>query len=960
MNQFKIPAKAAGLLACAVLSVALASPAIAASDESDQPEVVVVTGSRLPQTEFTSPDPIQVLTSEDALAQGLPDTASLLRTSTVAAGSFQQTIGLTNFGLPLDGQGAQTVSLRGLDAQRTLVILNGRRAGPAGIGGSVAAFDLSVLPSSLIDRVEILKDGASSIYGSDAIAGVVNIITKKRFEGGTIEVFGTQPFESGGEQYRVSGSYGWVFDKGYFNISGEYFRQNMLHTGDRSYLSCSADVLTNVATGLSADVIDPMTHKPKCFEFPVPWGAAIVPGIGQLQYDPTDAYGPYTASAANPYYGLGWRKVNIAQDIGSLAPARFKNPIQDGRSAIQQSDVYTAFLQGGYDFSQDVQAYGELLFNHRVAASRWVIRLLPVIAATQASNPFGTTARPNLELEQNAKSTVDYVRAVGGLKGKFHGIMEGWNWDLWTEASFSRGEYNALGINNNSVLYSDGNLANGECGGAVTETPISHLPCTPIDWFSATKMSTPRTPFTAAEAAFLFQRAIDKTSYDQVVVEGSVTGSLFTLPAGDVGAAFGFQYRHDSIDDEPPPSAQVFNLVYGNGTATKGSDTATELFGELGIPILAEDSLIGSVDASVSGRFVDYKSSGSNTTYKVGLNWQPFPWLRLRATDGTSFRAPALFEQYQGYAALYYPQYIGYDPCINWQLSPSPTIQANCAADGVPPGLGYFGPNALEVRGGSSGLKPETSEAMTIGFVLTPEFANFNLAVDYFEITVKNELSYYNSNQVGLCYASPNFPTDPLCSLFTRDPVTHYVDYIDDHYVNISIQHERGIDVSAQYQNDFNWFRFTASGNLTYKLQDDRILFAGGPTTDRLNRIGYPAFVANSSFTFERGDWAFTWTVDFYGHASDVEDTTTVTSTHSHTAPGTTVMLKDYTEATWYHTATLRWTLKDWVIRAGIQNLFDEHPPAVSSNQIYRRGISALPNYDLIGRRAFVDVTVKF
>ena len=183
------------------------------AEEASTVEDVVVTGSRIRRNEFTSSAPIQVITSEQSTLEGLVDTTQILQESSVASGSFQTNNQLTGF-VTTGGPGANSISLRGLGASRTLVLLNGRRVGPAGVQGTVGPVDLNVIPSSIIERVEILKDGASSIYGSDAVAGVINIITKSNLDGAVLDVYANQPFQQGGAQYRLSGAWGRTFEIG--------------------------------------------------------------------------------------------------------------------------------------------------------------------------------------------------------------------------------------------------------------------------------------------------------------------------------------------------------------------------------------------------------------------------------------------------------------------------------------------------------------------------------------------------------------------------------------------------------------------------------------------------------------------------------------------------------------------------------------------------------------------------
>ena len=226
-------------------------------------ESVVVVGSRIRHDTYSSPNPVDIVVPEAAAAQGIGSVSRLLQAGTVAAGSPQVTSASSTAFVEAGGTGAETLSLRGLGANRTLVLLNGRRAGPAGTRGEVSAFDFNVMPLSVVERVEILKDGASSIYGSDAVAGVVNIITRKG-DGGTAEAFIGVPDQSGGEESRFNASWGKDFDRGNFRITGDYHRESELQQGDRDYFNCAEQYIFDPVSGKRADVIDPRTAKPAC------------------------------------------------------------------------------------------------------------------------------------------------------------------------------------------------------------------------------------------------------------------------------------------------------------------------------------------------------------------------------------------------------------------------------------------------------------------------------------------------------------------------------------------------------------------------------------------------------------------------------------------------------------------------------------------------------------------------
>src|SRR3954452_1688650 len=250
-----------------------ANPAVGSSgaetSATDDRNQIVVTGTRIKQPEFTSADPVARIDPELAQREGKLSLASTLQSSPIAAGSTQITQALSANFVTNGGPGSETIDLRGLGANRTLVLLNGRRAGPAGTRGGVSSFDLNVLPQSIVKQIDILKTGASSIYGSDAVAGVVNLITKTDFNGIQLDGFTNVPTRSGGEQFSVSALWGKTFNRGHIMVAADYFKQRELKRGDRKYLDCSEAYVFKHNGGGRADVIDPRTGKYHCEDLPV-------------------------------------------------------------------------------------------------------------------------------------------------------------------------------------------------------------------------------------------------------------------------------------------------------------------------------------------------------------------------------------------------------------------------------------------------------------------------------------------------------------------------------------------------------------------------------------------------------------------------------------------------------------------------------------------------------------------
>ena len=311
----KTPVAAAISTALAAGSVAVPQVALGQDTEAVEIEEVVVTGSRIKKDAFTTTAPMDIVDIESASVQGIANVGDLLQRNTLAAGSAQVTAAIATEFVVDGGLGASTVSLRGLGANRTLTLINGRRAGPAGVRGSVSAFDLNVLPISTIERVEILKDGASSIYGSDAVAGVVNIITKKE-SGGTIDGFYSAPTDGGGEESRLSVSWGLAGDRGNFRLTADYNLREELRRGKRDYFTCGNQYIFDLDSGERADIIDPRTGERWCED--LTWGHVWL-------YDYAEG-GSGSTNVPNPFAGSLLSQFDYDNDLGQYIPGYQTDP----------------------------------------------------------------------------------------------------------------------------------------------------------------------------------------------------------------------------------------------------------------------------------------------------------------------------------------------------------------------------------------------------------------------------------------------------------------------------------------------------------------------------------------------------------------------------------------------------------------------------------------------------------
>jgi iron complex outermembrane receptor protein len=1012
---------------------------------------IVVTGSRIRTSPYTSPDPITVINPDLELKTGANSTAELLQENPVAAGSFQITdiISAGNF-VNNGGPGVETLSLRGLGATRTLVLVNGRRAGPAGVRGSIDGFDLNVLPSTIIQSVDILKTGASSIYGSDAIAGVVNIHTKTATDGLVVRGFSSVPFQSGGGSWDLSGAFGKEFSRGHFLVAVDFTHRDRLKRGDRDFLNCGNENLFD-SQGLRHDVVDPRTGKPICIGAiqnmlllsNIGFGLPTTPNgnpFSVVQFnnpgDNLDQFlppinDPRVGFSAPGFFGLptGCATVNPATGRRrATTPADFalcntavglENQFSETNSNADVSpklNRYTIWADASYELTNNIEAYGEFLYNRRktdfVGARQlfffqfphndFGVGLVPAFcdpsvnncSPTDTGDPFNNISgvvlfRPVIEVPTGNSTDVKYTRGVGGLRGDFGSnfLAGNWHYDAFVQYSHSDGDLT------NQVIFQDAvdsqEFRSHSCVGTVTR--IRHVPCMDIDWTSPRVLAG---NFTPAEKAFLFGTDTGNTIYNQLTGEASVSGDVARLPAGPVGIALGATARRDSIDAEPGPIEAAHNL-FGQSSSdpTRGHTVTKELFGEIQVPLIHNTPFIQDLNFSGAARLTDVfaqravdgksETSNGNWTYKLGLNWQTNPWLRFRATYGTSFRAPALFEDFLGNTTGFLSQ-LSIDPCINFGAAVaagtiSQRVANNCASLGIPADYGGAGSSAVVVSGGGVGvLKPETSKAKTFSVVLTPleglwSGNRFSVAVDYFDIKVVGEISQLGAaNIIFSCLNSPNFPTDPVCGLFDRNPATasqpFNITQVRDSFININQERNRGVDVTAQMTQDFGRFgKFAALAQMTWSIQDRTELFTGGTVTSE-GTAGEPKWVGNFRFTWDKGPWELFWGINAIGGTSDEQNlrdflggTLCIHSGLRNAEVCPIFRLKPQ----FYHSVSITRSIGDrYRLIVGISNLFNKAPPLVSNADNVISTIGNAPvfgtQYDFIGRRAFVSVQAKF
>ena len=972
---------------CLAVLAGLAGPSALAQTPPTEPKAeepaaqIVISGSRIKRDNFNSVSPVLILRNEDAAIAGFSSTAAVLQGTSVTGGQSQINNAFGGF-VTDGGPGANTIGLRGFTPTRSLVLLNGRRMAPSGTRGSVGASDLNTLPGSIVDRIEVLKDGASSIYGSDAVAGVINIITKRNIEGIIAEAKLTQT-EGGGNERRGSLVGGFASNKVHFSGSYEFSERSNLTLADRDWTQCNTDYRRTSVNGVvgdwgSFDFVDPLTGKPKCYPISGTGSNGVtINTIGTSTRAGTGAAGsvgtsfnrwrPNTAitTGVPGFEGVGGGANNL--NVRDTMDARTLN-----RSLISPMTNHNVFAQGGIDLAAlgGAELYGEFLFNRRESSQTGFRQLSldymkgsPLIPSSLAFSTFsgptvisngasvGIRAFIGFGNDQSSQA-VDFTRTVVGLRGAI--LKTGWDYDVAATHSESKGKYTFESFLTDRVAQSLNVVASGSgfacvdasrgCVAAPALTNAVIAGQMPANW-----------------VGFVWQPVTGVSKYKEDVVSASVTGKLFDLPYGKVKAALGAELRNFSIDDTPAPDAQTGNLYnLTSSTPTRGKDSAKDVFGEIDIPLLAKIPGAHELGLNISGRWSDYKSYGSGSTYKAGAIWSPVKWLTVRGTNSTSYRAPALYEQFLGATSGF--QSSQGDPCNNWD-SPSnagTTRAKNCQSEGLPAAFSATSSIAVINSGGAAaGLKAETSKNSTVGLIIQPDlvkgWGELSVSLDYFNIKVENGVSRAGyANILSRCYDDPQFRSGGgFCRLVNaRNPSSNALT-VNDSFVNLATDSVRGVDFSARYTNNVGIGKLRVNVNVTtYNSQANR-LFAQDALDEVNGTINNPKYSGNLDVNYEFNNWRVFYGVDWIGSMSSYE--------YNGQDPATSTFKLNVPNY-YRQTLALGYKAAKWDVTLGVKNLADVKPPVISAQAGYNRVGNAplYSGYDYFGRTVYLNASKSF
>ena len=977
-----------GLAALALATPLHAQETDETVEEAPAAGAILVTGSRIRRDEFSAAEPITVMSAEEVTQAGFNSITDALQSNAVAQGAGQ--INNAYGGFVTDGgTGANTLGLRGLGPSRTLILLNGRRLGPGGTRGSVVSADLNVLPTAIIDRIEVLKSGASSIYGSDAVAGVVNIITDQSLTGLNLDMQVNVPEVGAGVDRRIAASFGFQADR--LNVIGslEYRKRDILSRNDVSFFDCPVSgSLDGEGSPFGSGDTNGFDGTP-CFTLDnggvtintlgAPTRSAISRVTGEVGN--FNRFVPAPGVTTGPFPGF------LGVDFYSRDTF---DPRQEEEALITEAEIYTGFLSAAYELDAlgNAEVYGEFLATRRKSASPLYRQLsldylqgselLPeelrdgeFLAPNQVSSGRNVAARAFIGFGlTDASQTVDYVRVGGGLRGDLP--LSGWRYDAYLGKSWNDGVYNQQSFLIDRVANSLDAVKNND-GSFSCASQAANPSCIAAPALSADVIGG---VLPQAFRDYILGDIRGRTEFRETTYALNVDGPLFALPAGDVQLALGAEHRKQSINDQPDPNSVSGNLLgLTAATPTVGSDSVKEVFGELFVPILSDTPGFYRLNLTGSVRYTDYDSYGSDITYKIGGEWEFARGFAVRGSYGTSYRAPALGEQFLGATSGFLSS--GADPCDDLpdpaDRSPTQqTVAANCASIGLPADFQQTsGVSVFRVGGAEAGLEAETSTSWSVGGVIRPSLptsiGSLSLSLDYFDIKVENGVQDLSGGVIlDRCYEDPNFdPNAGFCRFVERDQ--NNILTVTSSYVNLSEDIVKGYEFNGRYSRDLLGGRFVLNANVTKYTEQSSRLFPEEFLTDANGIVTQPDWVGNFDATLAFDDVTIRYGIDWTdGDKNKTYEYFAFDEQTGITDPDLVQAYRDAylleVEDYFLHNASVQFNVEDkYELTFGVRNIFDTKPPRITAIGFTTIGNAPLySGYDYRGRTFFAAANFDF
>lgn len=897
------------LLAVAIMSASSYGQWVqaAVSDEGShsETEVIAITGSRI-KRQGDTPSPVQELNLEDLNQNGSVSLGEVLQELPSVGAS------LNSNGSAGTSHGSSSLNLRNLGENRSLILVNGHRwVNGAGTRGFRDFVDLNTIPKAIVKRVEVLQDGATAIYGADAIAGVVNIYTHDSYAGGQANVYYGQSSESDRETTNIDLLWGRDIGDANVMFAASYTDLKPIFTQDRELTAVPLNGLTSgTPEGLfrESDLQNLLSFE--------------IPTLG-ITRNPS-AVGNTLSS---------WRAATSEDTFNRYADNYVVGP-------SERFAFYGQVLIPIEDMNLRVEA----LYNKRESDQQFSAVLSPVrgsrgfsIANAPAVNPFGiefsgSDFRHTSFLTENGfrinQQDVETLRVGVGLDGEIE-LSNMWAWDAFLSWAQNEGKFTS-----NNQLHLD-KLALGllACDTQEIDQDVSDLAggCVPVNLFN---------PLTRDMINYINFTGQDTNKASQVDFTFNVTGSLLDLPAGELAVAFGMEYRKEKGVDSPDATIGSVPRVNNYRTTsssprlgTEGEYDLTEAYVELNVPLLEGHRFAKRLELTLATRFSDYSTFGNTTNSKAGIQFTPVQGLTFRSTWAEGFRAPSILELFEGQRLSFAPVL---DPCSENKSLPG------CA--GVPQDYSQETSNIQLTTGGNRLLSPETSENVSFGAVIIPTFFDgFSLTLDWYDIEIDDTISEFGAqNILNLC-ANLN----KNCEVITRNSLGEIEDIIDGP-INLNKTSVGGMDIVSRYNfsSEFGDWEFMLNMSKLSKLEEISTLSDGSTLVEdkvgsAASRESYPEWRGVFSTTWKHDNWIATYGARYIGGTTEIADG----------AP------RDI-GATVYQNLALSYQFDGGTgIKVGINNLADKQPPSSLTNL----NINFDQNtYNAIGRFTYMQVSHEF
>lgn len=872
--------------------VAQTAPA-AETKKADADEKITVTGSRLRRDSFTVATPLATMNHESIQDTGLGSLSEILidELPQISVGSSN-----SNSQSTITSTGLSTIDLRNLDSSRTLTLIDGRRV--VSNSHNSGAVSLSTIPTGMVKRVDVITGGASAAYGSDAVAGVVNIITQTDKEGFGFKARGGESTEGGAKEFSLSLDYGSYFadDRGYLFFSTNYDKQYGLTYNDRKRAQqqeshgydsdrmcntmnteafpddgeCMRDISQADWRGLSDSIPGGVFNEPSRTTVGGQW----IDSAGMIHQD--------------------WNQMKYGIDTDQFVMLK-----------VPDEGITTA-LKVDFDLTDDITFYSQVQYSVNKSLntkapesedeSDIVVTFDPVtgvfgnvdMGRISGNNPYvpaaiaaesGSTIKWDRNFAEVGNiytdNTRETLRTWAGLQGTaFDGD---WDWDV----SVGYGKFTQEQIRGNEIdvikagYALDAEFATDGTTIQCADDDARAAGCVPMNLFGEGSI-------TADAADYIRVNPTIDTTVEQITIGGYMAGDLFEMPAGAVSTAFGFEFREDSQKVETGGGATEGGISFNYVPEYEGDVRVSEVYGEAAVPLLRDIAGAKSLTLEVSARVADYSwaSTGLVQSYRTGLTWEPASGYLLRTNWARAQRAPSINDLLSPMAGDYDSLSDICDETTATSTDPGhdncrkePLIAAAIDADGIfEESDNNYSPSA-----GNENLKEETADTITFGLSLTEDAIfmpeGFSLAVDYYDIAIEDAISTYSNEDImSFCYDSSlawdvKGGSNAFCNELKRDEDGALIEVIQRKF-NVDEIRTSGIDLTAEYVHDFNTFgRIKFKTDWTHILDWEKTVDTpeGPSTTDFSGYYDNDIYdtTGTASLTWYKDEWRVRWSTKF-------------------------------------------------------------------------------------------------